>query len=131
DTWSPSTQAWTWRWCSRMATTAVAGPAWGPALRLHGTHAINSRCRIRAMDASVATVPRSGVLDRLSSTLYLHPRLLLFLLLTPPLLWLGVIYLGSLFSLLLQSFFYIDEFSGLVVREFSLATWRALFTLSN
>lgn len=86
---------------------------------------------MRAVDASADAVPRSGVLDRLSSTLYLHPRLLLFLLLTPPLLWLGVIYLGSLLSLLLQSFFYIDEFSGLVVREFSLATWRALFTLSN
>ncbi len=83
------------------------------------------------MHTNAPTVPRSGVLDRLSSRLYLHPRLLLFLLLTPPLLWLGVIYLGSLFSLLLQSFFYIDEFSGLVVRQFSLATWRALFTLSN
>lgn len=81
--------------------------------------------------ASAAAFPRGGVLDRVASALYLHPRLLLFLLLTPPLLWLGVIYLGSLFSLLLQSFFYIDEFSGLVVREFSLATWRALFTLSN
>ncbi len=83
------------------------------------------------MHTNAPTVPRSGVLDRLSSRLYLHPRLLLFLLLTPPLLWLGVIYLGSLFSLRLQSFFYIDEFSGLVVRQFSLATWRALFTLSN
>jgi len=71
------------------------------------------------------------VLHRVSSALYLHPRLLLLLLLTPPLLWLGVIYLGSLLSLLLQSFFYIDEFSGVVVREFSLATYRQLFTLSN
>jgi putative spermidine/putrescine transport system permease protein len=71
------------------------------------------------------------LLHRLSSALYLHPRLLLLLLLTPPLLWLGVIYLGSLLSLLLQSFFYIDEFSGVVVREFSLATYRQLFTLSN
>jgi len=75
--------------------------------------------------------PRPGLLHRLSSALYLHPRLLLLLLLTPPLLWLGVIYLGSLLSLLLQSFFYIDEFSGVVVREFSLATYRQLFTLSN
>jgi len=75
--------------------------------------------------------PRPGLFHRLSSALYLHPRLLLLLLLTPPLLWLGVIYLGSLLSLLLQSFFYIDEFSGVVVREFSLATYRQLFTLSN
>jgi len=69
--------------------------------------------------------------QRLANALYLHPRLLLFLLLTPPLLWLGVIYLGSLFTLLAQSFFYIDDFSGMVVREFSFATWGQLFTLSN
>lgn len=78
-----------------------------------------------------AAVRAPGLLERTSTALYLHPRLLLFLLLTPPLLWLGVIYLGSLLSLLLQSFFYIDEFSGMVVREFSLGTYRQLFTLAN
>ena len=76
-------------------------------------------------------LPAPGPLQRVSNALYLHPRLLLFLLLTPPLLWLGVIYLGSLFALLVQSFFYVDEFSGVVVREFSLVTWRQLFTLAN
>jgi len=81
--------------------------------------------------ASVAAPAGGGLLQRLANALYLHPRLLLFLLLAPPLIWLGVIFLGSLFSLLLQSFFYIDEFSGMVVREFSLATWRDVFTLSN
>jgi len=69
--------------------------------------------------------------SRVSSALYLHPKLLLTLLLAPPLLWLGVLYLGSLFSLLLQSFFYIDEFSGNIVREFSLATYEQLFTHAN
>jgi putative spermidine/putrescine transport system permease protein len=83
------------------------------------------------MTAGSAQLPAPGLLQRVSSALYLHPRLLLFLLLTPPLLWLGVIYLGSLLSLLAQSFFYIDEFSGVVVREFSLATYRDLFTLAN
>jgi putative spermidine/putrescine transport system permease protein len=77
-------------------------------------------------------MPREpGVLARVSTALYLTPRVLLFLLLTPPLLWLGVIYLGSLLSLLLQSFFYIDEFSGMVVREFSLITYGQLLTLAN
>ena len=80
---------------------------------------------------TTAALPAPGALQRLSNALYLQPRLLLFLLLTPPLLWLGVIYLGSLFALLAQSFFYIDEYSGIVVREFSLATWRQLFTLAN
>lgn len=83
------------------------------------------------MSTAVAAVPPPGLLSRISTALYLHPRLLLFLLLSPPLAWLGVIYLGSLLALLLQSFFYIDEFSGMVVREFSLATYRQLFTLAN
>ncbi len=69
--------------------------------------------------------------SRLSSALYLHPRLLLLLLLAPPLIWLGVIYVGSLLALLMQSFFYIDEYSGVVVHELSLATYRQLFTLAN
>jgi len=72
-----------------------------------------------------------SISSRISSALYLHPKLLLLLLLAPPLLWLGVIYLGSLLTLLLQSFFFIDEFSGNIVHEFSLATYRQLFTLAN
>lgn len=57
--------------------------------------------------------------------------LLLLLLLVPPLMWLGIVYLGSLIALLAQSFFYIDEFSGMVVREFSLRTFGELFTATN
>jgi putative spermidine/putrescine transport system permease protein len=72
-----------------------------------------------------------GLLHRVSAVLYRRPRLTLALLLVAPLLWLGVIYLGSLFALLLQSFFHIDEYSGVVVREFSLDSYRQLFTESN
>ncbi len=67
----------------------------------------------------------------LSNGLYRRPTLLLLLLLTPPLMWLGVVYLGSLFALLAQSFFSIDEFSGMVRREFTLATYAQLFTPAN
>jgi putative spermidine/putrescine transport system permease protein len=74
---------------------------------------------------------RGPLVQRVSSALYLHPRLFLFLLLAPPLIWLGIIYLGSLFALLLQSFFYIDDFSGSIIREFSMATYRQLFTFAN
>src|SRR5690606_24519556 len=56
---------------------------------------------------------RGGFFGALSDVLWRNPRLTLFLMLTPPLLWLGIIYLGSLFALLLQSFFSIDEYSGL------------------
>lgn len=52
-------------------------------------------------------------------------------LLVPPLLWLGVIYLGSLFALFAQSFFHIDAFSGIIVHKFGLETYANLFRRSN
>jgi len=73
----------------------------------------------------------SSPLTRLSSFLYLRPRLVLTLLLVPPLLWLGIVYLGSLFALLAQSFFYIDDFSGLTVYQPTLRTYAELFTPAN
>lgn len=72
-----------------------------------------------------------GIGTRLSDTLWRRPVLLLILLLTPPLLWLGIIYLGSLFALLLQSFFSIDHFTGLINYQFTLATYAELFTPAN
>jgi putative spermidine/putrescine transport system permease protein len=69
---------------------------------------------------------RGGVGGALSDAFWRNPKLLLFVMLTPPLLWLGIIYLGSLFALLIQSFFSIDEFSGLVVRELTLKTYGEL-----
>jgi len=50
------------------------------------------------------------------------------LLLAPPLLWLGIVYLGSLFTLLLQSFYAIDEFTARIVPEPTLATYEVLLT---
>ena len=66
-----------------------------------------------------------------STLLYRRPRLVLALLLGPPLLWLGVVYLGSLAALLLQSFFQLDHYTGQVVREPTLATWRELASRAN
>ena len=88
--------------------------------------------------STAATVPaaailpgRGGIGGALSDAFWRNPKLLLFVMLTPPLLWLGIIYLGSLFALLIQSFFSIDEFSGLVVREFTLKTYGELLRPSN
>ena len=75
--------------------------------------------------------PSEGLLTRISDTLWRRPTLLLLILLTPPALWLGIIYLGSLFALLLQSFFSIDHFTGLINHEFTLATYAELFTPAN
>ena len=74
---------------------------------------------------------RGGFFGQLSDAFWRHPRLLLFLMLTPPLLWLGIIYIGSLIALLLQSFFSIDDFSGLVNYEFTLATYAQLLSPTN
>lgn len=74
---------------------------------------------------------RGGFSGRLSDVFWRHPKLLLFLMLTPPLLWLGIIYIGSLIALLLQSFFSIDDFSGMVNYEFTLATYAQLLSPSN
>jgi putative spermidine/putrescine transport system permease protein len=75
--------------------------------------------------------PRDGVLRRISDVLMRRPRLMVFLLLLPPLLWLGVVYVGSLVALLAQSFFSIDEFTGLVNREFTLKTYGELLRPAN
>ena len=83
-------------------------------------------------DANAAILPdRGGLWGHLSDTFWRKPKLLLFLMLAPPVLWLGIVYLGSLFALLLQSFFSIDEFSGLINREFTLKTYAELLRPSN
>ncbi len=69
--------------------------------------------------------------NRLSTFFYLRPRLLLTAFLLPPLLWLGIVYLGSLFALLAQSFFSIDDFTGKIVREPTIANYLRLFTAAN
>lgn len=81
--------------------------------------------------SSQAILPEKGLADRLTGTFWRRPKLLLLLLITPPLLWLGVVYLGSLAALLLQSFYSIDEFSGVVKEEFTLKTYAELFRAQN
>ncbi|MBX7237555.1 MAG: ABC transporter permease [Caldilineales bacterium] len=71
------------------------------------------------------------MLRRASNYLWAQPLVMLALLLIPPLLWLGVIYLGSLLMLLLQSFFRLDDYTGQIVRQLSLHTYGTLLTRSN
>ena len=78
-----------------------------------------------------AIFPAKTFADRLTGLFWRKPSLLLILLISPPLLWLGIIYLGSLAALLLQSFYSIDEFSGMVVPEFTLKTYAELLRPSN
>ncbi|PZU18887.1 MAG: spermidine/putrescine ABC transporter permease [Shinella sp.] len=82
--------------------------------------------------AATSILPKAdGPLGRLSDLFWRRPGLLLLLMLLPPLLWLGIIYVGSLIALLLQSFFAIDDFSGLVVYEITLDTYKQLLIPAN
>ncbi len=75
--------------------------------------------------------PRLSVQRRASDLLYTRRGVLLLVLLAPPLLWFGVIYLGSLFALLANAFFGLDEFTGQVVREFTLQNFVDLAQPAN
>jgi putative spermidine/putrescine transport system permease protein len=84
-----------------------------------------------ALKIPVVPPAGTGALDRLSTLLYTRRGLLVAVLLVPPLLWFGVIYLGSLLSLLANSFFRLDDFSGQVVRELGLQNFREIFAPAN
>lgn len=71
------------------------------------------------------------MLNRLSTYFYLRPRLLLALFLAPPLIWFISVYIGSLITLLINSFYYLDGFTGQVVREFTLRTYEKLLLPTN
>ena len=78
-----------------------------------------------------ATMAPRGIADRLTGLFWRRPKLLLMLLVAPPLLWLGAVYLGSLAALLLQSFYAIDPMSGLIIPELTLKTYGDLVRVSN
>jgi putative spermidine/putrescine transport system permease protein len=84
-----------------------------------------------ALAGAVLRRDRGGLLRSLSDLFFRHPRLLLAILLGPPLLWLGIVYVGSLLALLVQSFFALDEFTGLIVYEPTLKTYAELLSPAN
>ncbi len=82
--------------------------------------------------AGAVLANRRGWTGALSDYFWRQPRTFVFLLLLPAALWLGIVYLGSLFALLLQSFFAIDEFSGVVDRsQLTLKTYAELLKPQN
>ena len=83
------------------------------------------------MSTALPSSTRGGVLGRVSDYFFAYPAALTLLLLLPPLLWIGVVYIGSLFALLLQSFYSLDDFSGLIVHEFTLSTYLQLLEEAN
>ena len=64
-----------------------------------------------------------------SAILHRRPGLRLGLLLTPPMLWLGVAYLGALAALFITAFWGQNPFTGEVERTWTLDNFRTLFTV--
>ncbi|MEJ5864957.1 ABC transporter permease [Pseudomonas farsensis] len=80
---------------------------------------------------SVAVATTGTPLRRLGNLLYRRPNLYLLMLLIPPLLWFGAIYLGSLLNLLWQGFYTFDDFSMTVTPQLTLVNFAALFNPAN
>lgn len=70
-------------------------------------------------------------MNRLSAYFFQRPKLVTLLLLALPMLYMLVVYLGALVSLLINSFYYLEEFTGLVVKEFTLSTYAQLLKPTN
>jgi putative spermidine/putrescine transport system permease protein len=63
---------------------------------------------------------------RLSTFFYRHPRIRLTALLALPIAWMVVVYFGSLFVLLLSSFWDTDPFTAEVVHDFTFENFRRI-----
>lgn len=81
--------------------------------------------------SSIPSAPPPTLLRRISTFFFTRPNLSLGLTLALPLLWLGVFYLGALATLLIQSFFRLDGFTGRIIRQFGLQTYQELLLPSN
>jgi putative spermidine/putrescine transport system permease protein len=84
------------------------------------------------MSASTEPAPvQQSFWRRLSTYFYLHPRMALLALLALPVFWLGIMYLGTLGAMLIQSFFSLDGFTGQVIRQPTLRTYEELLRPAN
>jgi putative spermidine/putrescine transport system permease protein len=71
---------------------------------------------------------RASPFRRLQAALWRRRGLQALLLLTPPVGWFGVVYIGSLAILLLSAFWYLDPATSVVRHEFSLQNFQLLAT---
>ncbi|QLJ02287.1 putative spermidine/putrescine transport system permease protein [Streptomyces misionensis] len=81
------------------------------------------------MASEATSAARPGTVRRLAGALHRRPRLRLTLLLTAPLLWLAVLYLGSLAVLFASAFWTTDSFTSQVVKVWSADNFHQLVTV--
>jgi putative spermidine/putrescine transport system permease protein len=72
--------------------------------------------------------PSSSSRTHFTDVFYRRPQLLLWALLALPLLWMIVVYIGSLLNMLSFSFYSIDDFTGQTQEVFTLGTLQQLVT---
>ena len=68
--------------------------------------------------------------NTVSTWLYRHPKSRLAILLSAPMFWLVVAYLGSLATMFASAFWTVDSFTGNIVRHFNFGNFQILFTQS-
>src|SRR3954447_21630955 len=78
------------------------------------------------MASDAVAVRKRSVGRRLAGLFYGRPRLQLGGLLSAPMAWLVILYLGSLAILLVTAFWGVDALSGDVIKEFSLSNFEEL-----
>ncbi len=83
------------------------------------------------MAMNVLQSPSRPGLGKVSGFFWRNPGLGLFLLLLGPLMWFGIVYFGSLLTLLWQGFYTFDDFTMSVTPNLTLANIRALFNPAN
>jgi putative spermidine/putrescine transport system permease protein len=77
--------------------------------------------------ASAVSAPATGgVRRRLLAFAYRHRSIQALLLLTPPLGWFGVVYLGSLAVLFVAAFWYLDPLTSAIKHDFTLRNFQQL-----
>jgi putative spermidine/putrescine transport system permease protein len=69
--------------------------------------------------------------DAISTFFYRRRRLYVWLLLAPPLLWFGVVFVGALVALVWQSTYTFNDFAMQVTPDLTWASYRALFDRTN
>jgi putative spermidine/putrescine transport system permease protein len=74
------------------------------------------------------SIKSSSARTHFTDVFYRRPQLLLWALLALPLLWMIVVYIGSLLNMLSFSFYSIDDFTGQTQEVFTLSTLQQLVT---
>ena len=80
------------------------------------------------MTPGALPAPPNSLRRRLYGFIYRHRSLQVLLLLTPPMGWFGLVYLGSLVVLFVSAFWYLDPLTSAVTHEFTLKNFQQLLT---